>query len=812
MKEDIADRLNSYLRILEPDPLKATWYTLFRKMDLDRSGLITFDEFLSMTRRTLKVPVTAITDRELMAVWRAIDVDGNGYVTAGEFGRFLKTKGRSEPRVLQRPSRASWRVRDAEQKLRVGRAVKAETERLLGRSGAAHEAVSAGESDLVQLATAFTAKMCEIFAGTSMEWFKLFREVDSDGSGHISFNELQKMVRELLRMSPQEMPVMKLHSLWAALDADHSGLVSAAEFGRFMAKGSHLLAPADGLTWRPRMLQARERMMSAYRRAETARLDSWRERERRELLERKQLTREVKQELADGLRRGAEQLRQNATEARGAVREMLMTDMPEIDLSDVEPASPELALEISQLLNKQLRNLPTKSGAMGNNQAAHVSWFKLFQEVDLDGSGLLSFSEWEALVRDAMRMSVSALPDSSLQSIWRSIDEDDSGHITVAELAKFMKLGEHVIPPPTPWRERAQAANRAAAAEVVAETDRLVGIESSQGKRSDPTSTYNLGKLVERVELGHVLTSEEVQLLKQGASARSAAAESTVVALSTRLNDRMAEMEPDPLKRSWFALFKQIDVDRSGRISMDEFRGVVRNELKISPDEIHEAELQSLWLALDADLSGFVTAGEFGAFMRKGEPVVEKPSNLEVRFQNARRERAKWDAKAAAATEEHISILKDRAAAYNAASAAYETERERLRARPSTSSSMRSTRDGIALPTPPSTPRDGTRSARVDRASTPQTRSPRWAPPSINPMNPRPSTGSPRVARAIYTAPSEQAQMAWSKRPESRIGLPRSMFKPVLVKNAASGAAVEVVSYRLDLKRMRRRAGRYDNW
>ena len=213
----------------------------------------------------------------------------------------------------------------------------------------------------------------------------------------------------------------------------------------------------------------------------------------------------------------------------------------------------------------------------------------------------------------------------------------------------------------------------------------------------------------------------------------------------------MAEMEPDPLKRSWFALFKQIDVDRSGRISMDEFRGVVRNELKISPDEIHEAELQSLWLALDADLSGFVTAGEFGAFMRKGEPVVEKPSNLEVRFQNARRERAKWDAKAAAATEEHISILKDRAAAYNAASAAYETERERLRARPSTSSSMRSTRDGIALQLRRRLPRWYT--IRPSRSSIDSTDEITSVGAAIDQSDESEAKhGSPRVARAIYTA------------------------------------------------------------
>ena len=36
--------------------------------------------------------------------------------------------------------------------------------------------------------------------------------------------------------------------------------------------------------------------------------------------------------------------------------------------------------------------------------------------------------------------------------------------------------------------------------------------------------------------------------------------------------------------------------------------------------EAHEAALMGVWLALDHDASGYITAGEFGAFMRKGAP------------------------------------------------------------------------------------------------------------------------------------------------------------------------------------------------
>ena len=84
---------------------------------------------------------------------------------------------------------------------------------MLGLSGPQAEATPAGDGDLASLAVDFTKKMQQMFAGTNMAWFKLFKSVDDDGSGHISFQELQKMVRETLRFNTQDMPQSKLYSL-----------------------------------------------------------------------------------------------------------------------------------------------------------------------------------------------------------------------------------------------------------------------------------------------------------------------------------------------------------------------------------------------------------------------------------------------------------------------------------------------------------------------------------------------------------------------------------------------------------------------
>ena len=75
---------------------------------------------------------------------------------------------------------------------------------------------------------------------------------------------------------------------------------------------------------------------------------------------------------------------------------------------------------------------------------------------------------------------------------------------------------------------------------------------------------------------------------------------------------------------SWFKLFKHMDDDGSGKVAYVEFEGLVRHELQLTPKELPEAALKAVWVALDSDGSGHISVGEFGAFMRKGEPVQDK--------------------------------------------------------------------------------------------------------------------------------------------------------------------------------------------
>ena len=55
-----------------------------------------------------------------------------------------------------------------------------------------------------------------------------------------------------------------------------------------------------------------------------------------------------------------------------------------------------------------------------------------------------------------------------------------------------------------------------------------------------------------------------------------------------------------------------MDDDGSGKITYREFRGMVREELKLSKQAVPETALQKVWKALDDDSSGFITPKEFG--------------------------------------------------------------------------------------------------------------------------------------------------------------------------------------------------------
>jgi hypothetical protein len=69
--------------------------------------------------------------------------------------------------------------------------------------------------------------------------YALFREADVDGSGEVTFDEFQIVVRKKLNLAPAEMPEARLRALWCALDADNSNAIRVDELAKLDARELH---------------------------------------------------------------------------------------------------------------------------------------------------------------------------------------------------------------------------------------------------------------------------------------------------------------------------------------------------------------------------------------------------------------------------------------------------------------------------------------------------------------------------------------------------------------------------------------------
>ena len=109
-----------------------------------------------------------------------------------------------------------------------------------------------------------------------------------------------------------------------------------------------------------------------------------------------------------------------------------------------------------------------------NGIPSKVSWFRLFKHMDDDGSGLISFKEFEGMVREELLLGEKELPLKQLKKLWLALDDDGSGQLKVGEFGQFMQLGyRDLTEKAAKRRKEIHEANMRAAAAVKAEQDRL---------------------------------------------------------------------------------------------------------------------------------------------------------------------------------------------------------------------------------------------------------------------------------------------------------------------------------------------------
>ena len=224
--------------------------------------------------------------------------------------------------------------------------------------------------------------------------------------------------------------------------------------------------------------------------------------------------------------------------------------------------------ELREFLIRMNDRFKERCKAEGTVSTLRGNWERMFNEIDDDGSGRIDYGEFNGAV---YAMGLEEDP-KLLRDFWAFVDEDDSGEVTIAEFQNATYL-------------------------LV-----LAGWDDYDDKQ--------LKALVNRLNLA-VETRHERKTFFQ------------------------TQQGPQQEERfNWYKIFVMLDLDGSGRLGYEELLGCIRGGypcLNLTKKMFSTCWVQGLWKAIDVDRSGDVTVDEFVAFMRRNAPpnpgkvVVRRP-------------------------------------------------------------------------------------------------------------------------------------------------------------------------------------------
>jgi len=113
-------------------------------------------------------------------------------------------------------------------------------------------------------------------------------------------------------------------------------------------------------------------------------------------------------------------------------------------IAQVAKATPEEARALSIAFNRQLAT---------HFSPNECSFYRLFKVMDVDGSGLVDFEEFERMVRKQLRLGKGVIPQERLLGLWRTLDTDQSGLVCQGEFGRFMRFGCGSLEPCPPIDE-----------------------------------------------------------------------------------------------------------------------------------------------------------------------------------------------------------------------------------------------------------------------------------------------------------------------------------------------------------------------
>ena len=135
----------------------------------------------------------------------------------------------------------------------------------------------------------------------------------------------------------------------------------------------------------------------------------------------------------------------------------------------------------------------------------HFSWYKVFKAIDTDENDRLEYDEFERVIRangsqGGLSLKPNELATSKIQGLWRRLDEDCSGGVSVEEFVGFMRLGEAELPEAEKTAEELTQAELQEIAEKRAEEARKLAERRLSGLDDEPRQKYATGRVIEHVK------------------------------------------------------------------------------------------------------------------------------------------------------------------------------------------------------------------------------------------------------------------------------------------------------------------------
>lgn len=535
------------------------WASLFKELDVDGSGDVTFDELMKVVRQKLEVKSTRMGDNVLKALWCALDVDDSNKCTADEIAAFFKLAEKDDAEHGRKPglkrqatsfsTQGAGNTKDKEL-AQMGRALDCEPTIEMRKQIEESGLSIPDDGALLALSHKFTEWISEYRYNMGLDshgWKNLFAEIDEDGSGFVTFDELEDSVRHKLKIAKAKISEVSLKGLWCALDVDDSNQVTGEEMARFFRmaekdkdyKGPGLKRQATSFSTKGAGDDKMKQLSQL-----NAQLES-------------QPTTEMKVELA----------------AAGVA---LPTD------EELTPIAENLVNWIEDY--KHNENLPPS-----------MSWANLFRTLDEDGSGFVSYDELVKVFRSRLKVDKKMMSDTQLKALWCVLDADESNQVQADEMAGFFRRGAKVL------KERRAKSSKSFSTKGAGENTLAEMARLGENLEAKPTK-----------EIRAELDAKGIPLPE----------EQEVDDLSIKMFVWLEEYrynEGKTQSHSWVNLFKDFDADGSGYVTYDEFMDVIRHKLKVTAKMLPQDTIDALWCHLDADESNQVQADEMSKFFRRAD-------------------------------------------------------------------------------------------------------------------------------------------------------------------------------------------------